>query len=204
MAAVRERGRLAPGAFVRVTFATGVANDRATALALVRKYRDASAAARAFSMASTHVHVTLQHLGLTDDQAMLFDRLASRVFGSDASCTSPDDVARNIFGQSNLWGHRISGDLPIVLVHVADASAIALVRQLLHAQEYWRVQDLRADLVVLNDHPAGYLDEVPAELTNLVREPRWNGWLDKTGGMFLMRSDGMAHTDRHLLGAAAR
>ena len=69
-----------PGAFVRVTFATGTAENRATALALVRKYRDASAAARAFSMASTHAHITLQHLGLTNDHAMLFDRLASRVF----------------------------------------------------------------------------------------------------------------------------
>src|SRR5439155_26229868 len=154
VAAVRERVRLAPGAFVRVTFATGGANDCPTAIALVRKYRDASAAARAFSMASTHVHITLQHLRLSDEQAMLFDRLASRVFGSDASCTSPDDIARNVFGQSNLWGHGISGDLPVVLVHVADASSIPLVRQLLHAQEYWRVKDLRAALVILNDHPA--------------------------------------------------
>jgi len=204
IAAVRERVRLAPGAFVRVTFATGVAHDRSTALALVRKYRDASAAARAFSMASTHAHVTLQHLGLTGDQAMLFDRLASRVFGSDASCTSPDDIARNIFGQSNLWGHRISGDLPIVLVHVADASAIDLVRQLLHAQEYWRVKDLPADLIILNDHVADYLDEVQSQLTNLLREPRWSGWLDKPGGIFLLRSDGMPEGDRHLLSAAAR
>ena len=86
IAALRERVRLPPGAFVRVTFATGVATDRAAALALARKYRDPSAASRAFSMAFTHVHITLQHLGVTDDQAILFDRLASRVFGSDASC----------------------------------------------------------------------------------------------------------------------
>ncbi len=94
IAALRERVRLPPGAFVRVTFATGVATDRAAALALARKYRDPSAASRAFSMAFTHVHITLQHLGVTDDQAILFDRLASRVFGSDASCMSPDDLAR--------------------------------------------------------------------------------------------------------------
>ncbi|HEX7797975.1 MAG TPA: glucoamylase family protein [Vicinamibacterales bacterium] len=204
VAAVRERVRLPPGAFVRVTFATGVAPDRYAALGLVRKYRDASAAARAFSMASTHAHVTLQHLGLTGDQAMLFDRLASRVFGTDASCTSPDDIARNIFGQPNLWGRGISGDLPIVLVHVADAIGISLVRQLLYAQEYWRVKDLRADLIILNDHPSDYLDEVQARLTDLVREPRWNGWLDKPGGMFLVRSDGMPDVDRRLLSAVAR
>jgi len=204
VAALRERVRLSPGAFVRVTVATGVAADRTTALALVRKYRDAGAAARAFSMASTHAHITLQHLGLTDDQAMLSDRLASRVFGSDASGTSPDDLARNVFGQSNLWGRGISGDLPIALVHVADASEIGLVQQLLHAQENWRVKDLRADLVIVNDHPSDYLDEVQALLTNLVREPRWSGWLNKPGGMFLLRSDGMPDADRNLLSAVAR
>jgi cellobiose phosphorylase len=204
VAAVRERVRLVPGAFVRVTFSTGVAEDRASALALVRKYRDASAAARAFSMASTHVHITLQHLGLTDDRAMLFDRLASRLFGSDASLTSPDDLAQNIFGQANLWGYGISGDLPIVLVRVEGTTAIPLVRQLLHAQEYWRAKALRADVVIVNDHPADYLDEVQSQLVGLVREPRWSSWLDKPGGMFLLRSDGMAEVDRHLLSAAAR
>ena len=92
--ALRERIRLAPGAVVRVTFATGVAADRASALALARKYRDGSAAARAFSMAFTHVHITLQHLGLSDEHAMLFDRLASRVFGSDASLHQPGGSGR--------------------------------------------------------------------------------------------------------------
>ena len=42
---------------------------------------------------------------------------------------------------------------------IADASAIGLARQLLHAQEYWRVKDLRADLVILNDHPALFQNE---------------------------------------------
>jgi cyclic beta-1,2-glucan synthetase len=204
IAALRERIRLAPGGFVRVTFATGIAPDRAAALALVRKYRDGSAAVRAFSMAFTHAHITLQHLGLNDDQAILFDRLASRVFGADASCISPKDLARNTLGQANLWGYGISGDLPIVLARVTEASGISLVRQLLHAQEYWRIKGLRADLVILNEHPVEYLDEVQAMLTALVQEPRWAGWSDRPGGMFLVRSDGMPDPDRNLLSAVAR
>src|SRR5439155_13344921 len=131
---------------------------------------DGTVAARAFSMAFTHVHVTLQHLGLSDDQAMLFDRLASRVFGVDASCISPGDVMRNTLGQAHLWGYGISGDLPIVLVRVSEATSISLVRQLLHAQEYWRVKGLRADVVILNEHPAEYLDETQALLTSVVQE----------------------------------
>ena len=204
IAALRDRVRLAPGAFVRVTFATGVADNRDAAIALVRKYRDGNVAARAFSMAFTQVHITLQHLGLSDDQAMLFDRLASRVFGFDASCLSPGNLARNTLGQSSLWGYGISGDLPLVLVRITDAASIPLVRQLLFAQEYWRVKHLRADVVILNEHPAEYLDETQEFLTRLVQEPRWAGWNNVPGGMFLLRADGMPDSDRHLLAAVAR
>ena len=55
-------------------------------------------------MAFTHVHITLQHLGLSDEHAILFDRLASRVFGADPSCISPGDLAGNSLAQPNLWG----------------------------------------------------------------------------------------------------
>lgn len=204
VAALRDRVRLAPGAVVRVTFATGVAADRASALGLARKYRDGSAATRAFSMAFTHVHIALQHLGLTDDHAILFDRLASRLFGADASCISPADLALNTLGQPGLWGYAISGDLPIALVRLTDADALPLIRQLLLAQEYWRVKGLRADVVILNEHPAEYLDETQNYLTSLVQEPRWASWNNRTGGMYLLRAEGMPEADRRLLSAVAR
>jgi cyclic beta-1,2-glucan synthetase len=204
VAALRDRVRLVPGAFVRITFATGVAADRETARTLVSKYRDGSAASRTFSMAFTHAHVTQQYLGLTDGDAILFDRLASRVFGSDVSRISPPDLMRNTLAQPNLWGVGISGDLPIVLVSVSHAAALPLVRQLLLAQEYWRVKGLHADVVILNEHPAEYLDEMQGLLTGLVYEPRWAGWQGKPGGMFLLRSEGMHAADQHLLFAVAR
>jgi cyclic beta-1,2-glucan synthetase len=202
--ALRERIRLVSGGQARITFATGIAPDRTVALALARKYRDGSAASRAFSMAFTHVHSTLQHLGLNDEHAMLFDRLASRVFGTDASCSSPADRAANTFGQQNLWGFGISGDLPIVLLRIAQVTSLPLARQVLDAQEYWRVKGLRADVVIVNEHPADYLDEMQDLLSRLVQEPPWAGWFGKSGGTFLLRSDGMPEVDRRLLAAVAR
>ena len=204
VAALRDRVRLAPGGFVRITFTTGVAEGRDAALGLARKYRDASVAGRALSMAFTHAHVTLQHLGLTDDQAMLFDRLASRLFADDASCISPGDLLRNTLGQSNLWGHGISGDLPIVLVRINEPAFVPLARDLLLAQEYWRVKGLRADVVILDEHPKEYLDETHDFLTRLVQEPRFAGFLNTPGGVFLMRADELPDADRALLGAVAR
>ncbi|HUR34823.1 MAG TPA: glucoamylase family protein [Vicinamibacterales bacterium] len=204
VASLRDRVRLAPGAMVRVTFATGVADDRTRAQALARKYRDGAAASRAFSMAFTHVHVTLQHLGLSDDQAILFDRVASRLFGDDATCASPADLLRNTLGQSSLWAYSISGDLPIALVRVSDVSELPLVRQLLLAQEYWRVKGLAADVVILNEHAADYLDETQQHLVALAHEPRWADWNNRSGGIYLLRVEGMPEADRTLLAAVAR
>ena len=141
VAALRERIRLAPGAFVRMTFATGVAPSRAAAVTLMQKYRDGSAAARVLSMAFTHAHITLQHLGLSDDQAMLFDRVGVTGLRRRRVVHQPERHRGNTLGQANLWGHGISGDLPIVLVRVTDAAGVPLARQLLHAQEYWRVEE---------------------------------------------------------------
>jgi cyclic beta-1,2-glucan synthetase len=204
VAALRDRVRMAPGAVVRITFATGVAPDREAALTLARKYHDASAASRVFSMAYTHIHFTLRHLGLNEDDAILFDRLASRVFGDDPSCISPTDLARNTLGQPSLWPYGISGDIPIVLVRLTDADHLPIVRQVLMAHEYWRVKGLAADIVILNEHPAEYLDETQNYLTQLTQEPRWSGWNRRPGGIFLLRSDGMPNADRVLLGAVAR
>ena len=83
-------------------------------------------------------------------------------------------------------------------------SAVSLVRQVLLAQEYWRVKDLRADVVILNEHPSDYLDDVQRQLTALLQEPRWAGWRDVRGGIFLLRSEGMADVHQHLLAAVAR
>ena len=124
--------------------------------------------------------------------------------GPTPRCISPPDLAANRYGQQNLWGQDISGDLPLVLVRVGDAAALPLVRQLLNAQEYWRVKGLRADLVILNEHQTDYLDEMQHLLTQLVQESPWAGWFGKPGGMFLLRADGMPEADRQLLGAVAR
>ena len=66
---LRQRVRLQPGGFARLSFATGASSDRETARALAQKYHDPGAAARAFSMAYTHSQMLLRHLGITSELA---------------------------------------------------------------------------------------------------------------------------------------
>ncbi len=202
---LRQRLRLAPGGFVRLSFATGVAHDRAAASLLAQKYHDRGAASRVFAMARTHSQMRLRHLGVTSDVARQYDRLASRVFSLDDSLRADTDTIRqNVMGVSSLWAHGISGDLPIVLVRAAGGEDLRLVRQILQAQEFWRLQALRADVVLVNEHPTGYLDEMQEQLATLIERGPWAAWKDRPGGVYLLRGDGLAASDRRALESAAK
>ena len=202
---LRQRVRLAPGAVVRLSFATGMASSRETALALAQRYHDPTATARTFALAFAHARSRLHHLGISSEEALLFERLASRVLYADASLRpGPEILARNTLGQEGLWGHGVSGDLPILLVRVVSDTDLGLVRQVLQAQEYWRLKGLSADVVILNEHQVSYLDEVHAQLAALLDEGPWRTWKHRQGGAYLLRGDRMSETERLLLSGAAR
>ena len=202
---LRRRVRIAPGGQVRLAFATGVAATRAAALALAEKYDDPTSAARTFALAATQTQLLLRHLGISTDEAQLYERLASRVLWTDAALrASPTIFASNTLGQAGLWAHGISGDLPILIVRVVEEGDLSLVRQALRAQEYWRLKGLSADVVILNEHPVSYLDEMHEQLEGLLEKGPWAAWRQRPGGVFLLRGDGMPEAERTVLLAVAR
>jgi cyclic beta-1,2-glucan synthetase len=202
---LRRRVRIVPGGQVRLAFATGVATSRAAAIALAEKYDDPASAARTFALATTQTQMRLRHLGISTDEAQLYERLASHVLWTDATLrAAPTFLAGNTLGQSGLWAHGVSGDLPILVVRVVQDDDLSLVHQVLRAQEYWRLKGLSADVVILNEHPASYLDEMHEQLQGLLEKGPWAAWRLRTGGVFLLRGDGMPEAEHVVLLAAAR
>ncbi|MBN1334929.1 MAG: carbohydrate-binding protein [Deltaproteobacteria bacterium] len=202
---LRQRVRIAPGGVVRLSFVMGMASSRETALALAQRYRDPSATVRTFTLAFANAQSRLYHLGISSDEAVLYERLASRVLYADASLRpGPDILARGTLGQAGLWGHGVSGDLPVLLVRIVSDADLALAREVLTAQEYWRLKGLTADVVILNEHQVSYLDEVHARLAALLDDGPWRTWKHRPGGAYLLRGDRMSEAERLLLCSVAR
>ena len=61
------------------------------------------------------------------------------------------------------------------------------MREVLQAQEYWRLKGLRADVVILNEQPPGYLADAQTQLTALLDAGPWRAWRHRPGGVFLLR-----------------
>ncbi len=201
---LRQAVRIPPGGTARVSFVMGFAESEQAARALIEKYHDRQAVARALALASTHSQIEMRHLGLTADDTKQFQRLAGRMLYGDPRLRAHDAIQRNALGQAELWKYGISGDVPILLLHIEDGAGIPLVRDLLKAHEYLRIKGFVFDLVVLNEHATSYLQDLHTALLQIVESGPEQAWLDRPGGVFLRHSDLMPPGDRTLLRAAAR
>ncbi len=205
---LRRRVRLAPGATARLAFSTLVAASREEALFLADKYRDPAAFDRVVTLAWTQAQVQLHHLAISPDEAHLFQRLANWILYSDPAPRSPSDLLeRNARGPSALWAHGISGDLPIVLARIDESGDSTMIRQLIRAHEYWRMKQLAADLVILNEQRTSYTQELQASLEGLVRTVQATTRHDAHephGRVFVLRADLVSAENRTLLQTAAR
>ena len=202
---LRCRVRLQPDETTQIVFTTGVAKSREKAIMLAEKYRDPGIFERESRLAWTRAQVEMNHLHIDPDEAHLFQRLGGRVLYPDSSLRPrPHVLALNKLTQSGLWPYGISGDLPIVILRLEREEDVPMARQLLRAHQYLRSKGLQFDLVIMNDHPTGYAQELQDSLHASVRTAGAHGLLDKSGGVFIRRSDTMPEEERILLHAVAR
>ena len=202
--ALRQSIRIPPGETMRVLFATGVAGSREDALRMADKYHDIHIFAREAELAWTKSQVQLRYLKIAPDMAHTYQRLAGRLIFSDPSLRPRSSLALNTKTQAGLWRYGISGDLPIVLARIGDEKDVAMVRQLLHGHEYLRLKGLEMDLVILNERPVSYLQNLQEEIQRQVRMSGAQALLDKPGGIFVRRTDLMPEGDSILLETVAR
>jgi cyclic beta-1,2-glucan synthetase len=94
--------------------------------------------------------------------------------------------------------------LPIVILRLEREEDVAIARQLLRAHQYLRSKGLQFDLVILNDHPSGYLQPLQESLEAAARTSSGPDLMDSRGGIFIRRSDTLSEKDRILLHAVAR
>ncbi len=203
--AIRCPITLDPEASASVNVVTGIGETREACMRLVGKYQDRHLADRVFELAWTHSQVLLGQINATETDAQLYGRLAASVLYANSTLRADSSLLlKNLRGQSGLWGYSISGDLPIVLLRIGDQANIALVRQLIQAHAYWRLNGLAVDLVIWNEDHAGYRQALHDQIMGLIAAGADANLHDRPGGIFVRSADQIAEEDRLLFQAVAR
>ncbi len=201
---LRRRVRLAPGQRATFTYTTAVCASRAQAADFAHRCATPLYGERARRLAFTQNALRRRQHNLGVEQAMRYQRLASRIlYPSPALRPSPELLATNQRGQSALWAYGISGDYPIVLLRIRDLRESDLLGELLRAHEYLTSLGLHTDLVVINEYDIGYQQPLHEQLQNFILSSAEAEVYNQRGGVWLLRADNMADPDRVLLLTAA-
>jgi cellobiose phosphorylase len=202
---IRQPLYLKAGEGVTLDVIAGIGPRRAEALTLIDQYHDRRMTDRIFEMAWTQSQVVLRQFHATEEDAQLYAQLAGAlVYAAPRHRAAANLLARNRKGQKDLWPYGIFGDLPIVLVRVADPASMDFVRKLIQGHAYWRARGLAADLFIWADAYAGYRQALLDKIVGVVNAGQEGKTLGQPGGIFVKTSDQLPEDDRLLLQAAAR
>ena len=196
---------LDPHTSTRLCWVTTAAPTRQEVLNIASELSDLPTVERAMENAYEQNRIELASLAVQGPElAEIQAVLSLLMYPHRVGRADEDMLARNEKGQSNLWPYAISGDHPIALVRVEGEDDLALVRRMLVAHEYWRRKGLLIDLVILNERGTSYAQESQSLIMRLVASRHSRAWVNRRGGIFILRADQMADADRTLLFSAAR
>jgi cyclic beta-1,2-glucan synthetase len=202
---IRYAITLDPDESATIDRVTGIGDSREIAVSLVEKYQDQRLADRVFDLAWTHSQVVLRQINASQSDVQLYGRLASSILYANASLRAePSVLAQNRRGQSGLWSHAVSGDVPLVLVQIGDPENIELVHQMVQAHAYWRLKGLTVDLVIWNEDRAGYRQQLQDQILGLIAAGAEAHVIDRPGGIFVRPADQISDEDRILFQTVAR
>lgn len=110
----------------------------------------------------------MKYLNIVGAQLDAFQNLLSPIFYPNRYFKGPlEHIKRNRKDQSGLWRFGISGDNPILLLRVASMEEANLVKEVVKAYEYFRINQVKVDLVVLSEAQYGYMHELNDLLNHL-------------------------------------
>ncbi|MEO6778710.1 MAG: glucoamylase family protein, partial [Gemmatimonadaceae bacterium] len=202
---LRVRIRVPAGRSVPVSFTTLVAETRARAVELADLYDDPFSARRALDLSWAQAQAELRDLGITPSDAAVYQQFAGYLtYPHPRLRPTGSELRDNTQGQQALWPLGISGDNPILLATIDAPEGLSSVRQLLQAHHYWRLKGVKSDLVILNERPASYLQELNDTLTATVMASSEAALMDRSGGVFIRRTDVLKPDDVALVRAMAR
>ncbi|MGI6513148.1 MAG: GH36-type glycosyl hydrolase domain-containing protein [Syntrophomonadales bacterium] len=201
---MRRRLSIEPGEQVQLYAITAVADSREDVLDIVGRFSGSLVVERTFQLAWNRSQIEMRHFHLTAHEVRNFQTLAGRIlFYPPLRKRHRQVIINNSKGQSGLWAYGISGDLPIILMQIENRANLQFVVRLVTGHEYLRRMGCSFDLVILNESPGGYQEELRESLRRAVEHG-----LEKHGGgpgnIFIVSADKIPEEDKTLLMCTAR
>lgn len=170
---IRVQLCIGAGESANLTFITGVCSRREEAVKIAEELNVSYRIDDLLEKFRLQSNLELKYLEITKTQLNSFQDMISPIFYPCSIFRGPhENIRRNFKNQSFLWKFGISGDNPILLFVARSIEEERIIKDVLKAYEYLRVNLVMVDLVILVDSKYGYLQEVDQLIYDLTSSLR--------------------------------
>jgi len=192
------------GQSASVSFITGVCADSEEAVKISEELDNEFRIDDVFEKFKLQSEIELKYLEINKNQLNAFQDLISPIIYPNAAYRGPQqNIIKNCSNQSGLWRFGISGDNPIMLLVVKSAQNAGIIKDVLKAYEYYRINRLDVDLVIMIETRQGYLQELDELINDMTSSLRIYDASSKPG-FFVLHSYEMSEEEINLLYTVAR
>lgn len=193
------------GETVYISFITGVCKDKEEAIRIAEDLNVSYHVDEILEKFRLHKNLELRYLDISRAQLNAFLNLISPIYYPTNNFRGPDEnIRRNNMDQSFLWKFGISGDNPMLLLMVRSIEDERIIRDVLKAYEYLRMNLVMVDLIILIDSKPGYLQEVDGLIYDMTSSLRIYDSGSGKPSFFMLHTYEMAPAEIDLLYTVAR
>lgn len=172
-----------------------VSENKEEAIQNVKKYMSSESIERAINLSKARIEAKIQYLGIHGNDVSLYQRILSHML---IKCGNKDlDINKDeIYKTSELWKFGISGDNLILLTVVKDIAEIEIVENLVKAFEYYKMQNINVDLVIINEEKESYENYVKDAINEIIGNHQLLN-INSNGKIFVLNN--LSKEDKKLL-----
>ncbi|GAU79536.1 GH36-type glycosyl hydrolase domain-containing protein [Fusibacter sp. 3D3] len=202
---LRLQLKIEAGRSARISFVTMVADSKEGILELMEKYANLETCDASFWLAFARSEVESKYLNIKAADMELYQNMIKDIlYLSPIRRMYRQMISVNHKGQSSLWSYGISGDQPIILVILEKTDEVEILFELLKAHEFWRLKDIKVNLVILINEENSYTNPLSELVKEIVYDNQTSGVLNHLEDVFILNTNNMAEGDVDLLSAIAR
>ena len=201
---IRACVSLSAGAEADITFVSGLFESREAVLSASNEFSVTYRIKDAVERFRQQSRIELKYLDMTGSQQRAFQNIIRQIYYPHRHYRGPDEnIRRNWSGQNGLWKFAISGDNPIMLLHVKSADETGLVMDVLKIYEYMGINMIKVDLVILAEGSYGYASELTNMLTAMLSSLRVYDSAREKSGIYIIHSYELSPSETDLINTVA-
>ena len=196
---------LAEGESTSVSFITGVSKSKEEAIIISDELSIDYRIEDMFEKFRLQSEIELKYLDISRKQLNAFQDLISPLFYPSGYYRGPaENIRRNWKNQSFLWKFGVPGDNPIMLLTVKSIESANVIKDVLKAYEYLRINQVKVDLIILSEAKHGYMQELHDLLNDMTSSLRIYDESRERPSLFILHSHQVIPAELDLLFTVAR